>query len=312
MPTISIIIPVYNTENYLRKCLDSIIAQSYTDFEAILVDDGSTDKSGEICDEYISKDQRFKVFHTENGGVSKARNIGLREAQGDWVFFVDSDDELYLDSLKTFSHFINDNIDYIVAGYTIINKDGSTSNNVAIVNELISKDTAIKQMFRPKYYNYLGFMCIKLFRMSVIRDCQLKLNPDIYYNEDRLFTVEFLCKMNKKAFFTTTPVYKIFVHPESAMGLIRRKFNLKYVTDFDATILMKKAIYNSNCSKINHWLVQICILFSRDQIMKMMKEQNIKNDEIKKHLHIEVKRNVSNLCRIIYFTKNKVKKLLRK
>lgn len=89
---ISIIVPVYNVEPYLRKCLDSILGQTYRDLEILIIDDGSTDGSGEICDEYAGKDDRIKVFHTENKGLSAARNLGLDNATGDWIGFVDSDD----------------------------------------------------------------------------------------------------------------------------------------------------------------------------------------------------------------------------
>ena len=100
---ISIIIPVYNAERILRRCLDSVQNQSYSDWECIIVDDGSKDSSPAICDEYAETDSRFKVIHKENGGVSKARNTGLGQASGDWVTFVDSDDELPLDALKYFT-----------------------------------------------------------------------------------------------------------------------------------------------------------------------------------------------------------------
>ena len=89
---ISVIVPVYNVEPYLRKCLDSIIGQTYKDLEIIIIDDGSTDCSGKICDEYEERDGRLKVFHTENKGLSAARNLGLDNATGDWIGFVDSDD----------------------------------------------------------------------------------------------------------------------------------------------------------------------------------------------------------------------------
>lgn len=92
MPKISIIVPVYKVEKYLHRCLDSIVAQTFTDWECILVDDGSPDGSGKICDEYAEKDGRFKVFHQENQGVSAARNKGLDNAKGEWIGFVDSDD----------------------------------------------------------------------------------------------------------------------------------------------------------------------------------------------------------------------------
>lgn len=91
-PQISVIIPVYNVELYLRKCLDSVLNQTYRNLEIILVDDGSTDNSGAICDEYSEKDARIQVYHTENRGLSAARNLGLNETNGEWIGFVDSDD----------------------------------------------------------------------------------------------------------------------------------------------------------------------------------------------------------------------------
>ena len=91
-PKISVIIPVYNAESTLRRCVDSVLAQTFTDFECLLINDGSKDKSGEICDEYAIRDSRIKVFHKENGGVSSARNVGLDNATGEWIAFVDSDD----------------------------------------------------------------------------------------------------------------------------------------------------------------------------------------------------------------------------
>ena len=91
-PKISVIVPVYKAEKYLHRCVDSILAQSYTDFELLLIDDGSPDNSGAICDEYAIKDSRVRVFHKQNGGASSARNKGLDHANGEWVSFVDSDD----------------------------------------------------------------------------------------------------------------------------------------------------------------------------------------------------------------------------
>lgn len=94
MIMISIIVPVYNTEQYLPHCIDSILSQSFTDFELLLIDDGSTDGSGRICDAYAEKDSRIRVFHKKNGGVSSTRNLGLDEAKGEWICFVDADDWL--------------------------------------------------------------------------------------------------------------------------------------------------------------------------------------------------------------------------
>ena len=89
---VSIIVPVYNAERYLHRCIDSVLAQTYTNFELLLINDGSKDNSGEICDKYAVKDSRIRVFHKENGGVSSARNMGIDEAKGEWLSFIDSDD----------------------------------------------------------------------------------------------------------------------------------------------------------------------------------------------------------------------------
>ena len=94
---ISVIVPVYNVEPYLRKCLDSIVNQTYRDLEILVIDDGSTDWCGKICDEYAGKDGRIRVFHTENRGLSCARNLGLDNARGEWIGFVDSDDWIETD-----------------------------------------------------------------------------------------------------------------------------------------------------------------------------------------------------------------------
>lgn len=103
-PKISVIVPVYNVEKYLRRCIDSILAQTFTDFELLLIDDGSKDNSRDLCDGYAMKDERVRVFHKKNGGVSSARNLGLDNAKGEWVSFVDADD--YLDNCY-YSNFLS-------------------------------------------------------------------------------------------------------------------------------------------------------------------------------------------------------------
>lgn len=104
---ISIIIPVYNSERFLHRCLESIVNQSSGDFEVILVDDGSKDKSGSICDEYSLRDSRFKVFHNSNGGPSVARNFGLEHSHGNYLLFIDSDDWLESNAIEAYSNVIS-------------------------------------------------------------------------------------------------------------------------------------------------------------------------------------------------------------
>lgn len=111
---ISVIIPVYNVEQYLQECVDSVLAQTYQNFEILLVDDGSTDASGAICDQYAKQDDRIKVFHQENAGASSARNRGLRSAKGEYVYFLDSDDWIKPKAFESFvTHIERENADFI-------------------------------------------------------------------------------------------------------------------------------------------------------------------------------------------------------
>ena len=120
-PKISVIVPVYNTEMYLHRCIDSILSQTFTDFELLLIDDGSKDSSGAICDEYAAKDNRVRVFHKENSGVSLARNLGLDNAIGEWIVFVDADDWLELTMLEKMYHaVVEHNADCVYCDFNMV------------------------------------------------------------------------------------------------------------------------------------------------------------------------------------------------
>ena len=124
-PRISIIVPVFNTSKYLHACLSSILGQKYRDFEVLIIDDGSTDGSSAICDEYASNDDRIKVFHKENGGVSSARNLGIEEAKGKWLYFCDADDSLLPKTLEILLEGEKENCQFVMAGYNKYLSDGS-------------------------------------------------------------------------------------------------------------------------------------------------------------------------------------------
>ena len=144
---ISIIVPVYNAKDYLRRCLDSILAQTYTDWEALLIDDGSTDESGNICDEYAIKDKRFKVFHRENKGVSAVRNAGLANASGEYISFIDSDDFVHEGMLaKQYQMLKENDADLAITGYDFAYDD--TLNQATVKGELqiLNSEGAIKKI----------------------------------------------------------------------------------------------------------------------------------------------------------------------
>ena len=143
-PKISIIVPVYKAEPYLHRCIDSILAQTFTDWELLLIDDGSPDSSGEICDEYASRDSRIQVFHKENGGVSSARNMGLDSMRGEYVTFVDADDCLYVDALEVFmAHIVKYDLDFAQCEFNRIfdekNRGQDGCSDVLTAEEYIKK-----------------------------------------------------------------------------------------------------------------------------------------------------------------------------
>lgn len=183
---ISIIIPVYNAEKTLKKCIDSIMAQEYKDFELILVDDGSADMSSQMCDEYAANDMRIKVIHKQNGGVSSARNAGLEIAQGQWITFVDSDDYLsdhYLFGLK------DSMADLVICNYqNIIGSQVTCGFNVNECNDLSLGQLIIENLTST----ILRGPVAKFYRRELIDG--MRFNEDMRIGEDACFVFQYLAK----------------------------------------------------------------------------------------------------------------------
>lgn len=184
MSRVSIIIPVYNAEKKLLQCLDSIKAQIYTDWECILVDDGSRDNSGIICDECSAKDFRFHVIHKQNGGVSSARNRGLDEANGDRICFVDADDCLesnFLSKMLVFSH------DLVVCGFRSLQGLQITPDDIDVSGETMG-------VYIPKFFNSYSAPApwAKLFKKEIIDKYHIRFNQKLKLTEDTIFNLEYL------------------------------------------------------------------------------------------------------------------------
>ena len=249
-PKISIIVPVYNTEQYLSRCVDSILNQSFSDFDLQLIDDGSRDSSGAICDEYTAKDSRVRVFHKENGGVSSARNLGLKEAKGEWVCFVDSDDELLAGGLQTMVDGISDEVDMVMAGYyelegEMLQKDTTSFGG----NGIIDRNKALLMMYPSLDLPYMGYSWGKLFKRNLVLE-NLSFDEHVRIKEDTLFVVEYLCSIQKLVYYTSTPVYKYVKLPTGVMGGMSQSYNPNYLTSFDAVVRMNKQVQGlSNISE---------------------------------------------------------------
>ena len=187
-PAISIIVPVYKAEAYLHRCVDSLLVQTFADFEILLIDDGSPDRSGRICDEYAKKDPRIRVFHKENGGVSSARNLGIEHAVGDWICFIDSDDTIdktYLEDFELNKVYA----DIYMQGY--VKKKG---NN--IVEQHHFANCKSKDFFSILAYTednqIINSPCFKLYKRSVIVNNKLHFDTNTSYGEDHLFSLSYI------------------------------------------------------------------------------------------------------------------------
>lgn len=190
MTKISIIVPVYNAEKYLCRCLDSIVAQTFTDWECILVDDGSLDNSGTICDKYVAKDKRFKVIHKINGGVSSARNVGIEIATGEWLAFVDSDDWLYDKYLSSYVKMGLDSAEHFIQGFS--NEYRDFQKIVTLGDYIFTHPSEVICYLEIANNVHNGFIWHRIYRRSIIKQYNIQFPEDMSYAEDGLFNLSYL------------------------------------------------------------------------------------------------------------------------
>lgn len=214
--TISIIVPIYNVEKYLSRCIDSIVQQSYQDLELILVDDGSPDGCGVICDRYAEKDSRIIVIHQKNAGVSAARNAGLACATGKWIGFVDPDDYIAADMYQEMIDAMETTgAELVVCGYDYVDEDGKIDGQrryPIAENESLTQEQLMSRFSDMPPSIRLG-VCNKLFKNNLLHD--LKFVEGLHSSEDVLFLTEYACKINK-AVVVHKPLYLNTVRQGSA------------------------------------------------------------------------------------------------
>ncbi|UOR13789.1 glycosyltransferase family 2 protein [Halobacillus amylolyticus] len=223
-PTISIIVPVYNVEPYLRRCLDSILAQTFTNIEVIVVNDGSTDGSGLICDEFATKDERVKVIHKENGGVSSARNIGIDEARGNFIGFVDSDDWVFEDMFgRLFRICLNSNCDIAVCDFAReINGKGSLLRQESYTKTM-NNEEAMRQLFKGKLYRFA--LCNKLYKKKCFFNVRF---PEGRIHEDLSTTYKLFYKADKVVFTN----YTGYIYVKRDRSILTSRFSRKRMEAF--------------------------------------------------------------------------------
>lgn len=238
MKKVSIIIPAYNAEKYIKRCIDSIIKQTYKNLEVLIVDDGSTDNTPKILDDIASKDKRIKVIHKQNGGVSLARNVAIEKATGEYIMFTDSDDWLEPDMVeKMLNKAMSTDCDIVICGYNNYYENSKqleskllNPKNYKLFIELITDDKT----------NFGGFPWNKLMKKDCIKNLY---NTTIHYFENLLF---FLENFNEKTKFeyVNEALYNYSINDTSALH--SKKYKLKKVTSLKALELVIPLLPNSS------------------------------------------------------------------
>ena len=280
---ISVIVPVYNVEAYLERCVESILQQTYAHFELILINDGSTDSSGQICDHLASQYENIKVYHIENAGVSNARNMGIQLATGSWVTFIDSDDFVTQDYLATLVSAVEGlNVGFVIAPLHHI-KNGIVTDlpSHSGKTELWSTEETMKELLMTTRTSF--FPVAKLFKRDLLAD--EKFNTNYHLAEDALFLTELLLKTRCSCVFIDKPVYYYDHREGSATTSVNRHVfdtievykqiiaqvsqafpNLKYelinrecwsyITVYDKIIFTSREEYQKEKAELRNWIVQ--------------------------------------------------------
>ncbi len=258
MPLISIIVPIYKVrEDYLRQCINSLINQTYKNVEIILVDDGTPDDGGSICDEYAEIDERVKVIHQKNQGVSFARNKGMDISSGEWVTFVDSDDWIEKDTFEILTKKISRyKLDILLFSLYVNHGDKAIENPFWFEERELLNSEEISDLqtqvlhkavssFKPPY-NMVGVAVCKLYRKSYLESIKLRYKLGINLSEDGLFVFEALQNTNKVGYVNEF-LYHYRKHSESATNIYRENAEKDYT---DGLLEFKRLIDYYNKDKV--------------------------------------------------------------
>lgn len=249
-PKISIVVPVYNAEKSICRCIDSILSQTFSDFELLLIDDGSKDKSGVICDDYSEKDKRVRVFHKENGGVSSARNVGLDKAKGEYLCFCDSDDYVDSDWISNFAYYFPSEM--IIQGFKWQKENDVRWN---FVKNQLGTFGLIKALESLHSLNNMGYLWCRCFNKTIIEKYHIRFVETYLLREDYEFITSY-CKHIVRVSLVSSCSYNYFMPNYSGS-----KYNkVKVEEDIKCTLSILQnlfQIYEANfhndivCSEIN-------------------------------------------------------------
>ena len=267
---ISIIVPVYNVEKYLNKCVDSILAQTYTNIEVILVDDGATDTSGSICDTY-KKDSRVKVVHKENGGLSDARNAGIEASTGEYLVFIDSDDFIDSKMIETlYNAIVTTNSDISICDFVFYSENEKKYNKYSKTSFIIEGEEKFKYL-----YNEFDVVSIvqwnKIYRKSIFKDIKYpyqKINEDEFVIANEFYNA-------RKISYILKPLYFYRQREDSIMGTFNvKRFNAIEAYENRINFYEEKKLYKYKLKTMIDQLNLLTRLFEMCAKTSFSKEEN--------------------------------------
>lgn len=274
---VSVIVPVYNVEKFLNRCVKSIVGQSYQNLEIILVNDGSTDGSPAICDQWESCDHRIKTIHKKNGGLSSARNAGLEKATGDYIMFEDSDDWLDKELIrKCVNRMQEDNSDMVIFGYRKVNEEEKKLGEFTFGNQSYSREEMTSQLFQRILEMSFGYAWNKMYHLETIKKSGLKFDGEIIDREDLVFNIQLLNYLNKISYLEfvgysylqrgTSLLHNASLSRMKSVNIFCKKIDDIYIDN----LAVKKKVYNMN---VLHYLSDCIIknIFWNDDLNKKEK-----------------------------------------
>lgn len=267
MEKISIVIPVYNAELTLEGCLESVKNQSYKNLEILIINDGSVDRTLEICEMYAAKDSRIKIFTQRNKGVSSARNLGIENASGEYLAFVDADDYIEKNMFKCLHQMYQDGpeVDLVICNCDIEMKEGYRAPKMQCPKKM-SQIQAICSMFGPK--SVRGYLCNKLFRTDIIKKNKILLDDTIHMSEDLLFCCQYDLYI-REARYTDQRLYHYIMNFQGATW---GEYSPKRFTEFYAFEKIRKIVRKLDNKDINNVLdaeyIVVCIRLIKKELKK--------------------------------------------
>lgn len=274
MKKLTIIIPTYNSEKYIEKCIISILKQTYTNLEIIIIDDNSSDNTYEICQKIQKNDLRIKLLrNSKNVGVSITRNLGIDIATGEYITFVDSDDYIEENLYeKLIEKIENENIDIAMCNFYMELNSKDTRINGENKEMVLDKGKILDYMFLPDYY--CGFVWNKIYKTDIIKSNNLRFDNNIFICEDMLFNCQYIGKI-EKGFYTTAKLYHYIQRTNSSYN---RKYNERWKTVIQAYEKMKQYISEQNMKNFQYSYLYALLNLKEKIYMEEFKEKELLQD----------------------------------